>query len=225
MISLIDKVVSLSHPEFHKDNFDLIINVLRDNGYPMNLIFSTIRRRLNSKFYHRKPLNSDQSTGLHITKTNYFTIPYISSIAKKFIQYFKNISFCKLAFTCYKKLNLFIKVHKDPLPNITRPNVVYKINCLECNASNVGQTKRTLNTRISEHRNHIRRDSVQSSVITNHRLESGHDFDWDRVEVLDEELNFNKRLVSEMIHIKKQKQGLNLKKDTDLLHPIYSELF
>jgi len=43
------------------------------------------------------------------------------------------------------------------------------------------------------------------------------------VEVLDEELNFNKRLISE-IHIKKQKQGLNLKKDTDLLHPIYSDL-
>jgi len=135
----------------------------------------------------------------HVEKTNYFTIPYISSIAKKFIQYFKNISFCKLAFTCYKKLNLFIKVHKDPIPIMARPNVVYKINCLECNTSYVGQTKRTLNTRISEHRNHIRRDSVQSSVITNHRLESGHDFDWDRVEVLDEELNFNKRLISEMI--------------------------
>jgi len=42
--------------------------------------------------------------------------------------------------------------------------------------------------------------------------------------VLDEEINFNKRLISEMIHIKKQKQGLNLKKDTDLLHPIYNEL-
>jgi len=28
-----------------------------------------------------------------------------------------------------------------------------------------------------------------------------------------------------MIHIKKQKQGLNLKKDTDLLYPIYNDLF
>jgi len=30
-------------------------------------------------------------------------------------------------------------------------------------------------------------------------------FDWDRVKVLDEELNFNKRLISEMIHIEKAK--------------------
>jgi len=90
------------------------------------------------------------------------------------------------------------------------------------------QTKRILNTRITEHRNHIKRNSPQTSVITDHRLEFNHEFDWDNVEVLDEEINYvkyNKRLISEMIHIKKQKQGLNLKKDTDLLHPIYHELF
>jgi len=28
-----------------------------------------------------------------------------------------------------------------------------------------------------------------------------------------------------MIHIKKQRQGLNLKKDIELLHPIYNDLF
>jgi len=89
----------------------------------------------------------------------------------------------------------------------------------------VGQTKRNLNIRIGEHRNHIRRSLPQPSVTTDHRLEFGHDFDWDKVEVLDKELNLNRRLVSEMIHIKKQRHGLNLKKDTDLLHPIYSDLF
>jgi len=82
-----------------------------------------------------------------------------------------------------------------------------------------------LNTRIGEHRIHIRRNSPQSSVITDHRLEFNHEFDWDNVEVLDEEKNYNKRLISEMIHIKRQRKSLNLKKDTDLLHPIYNELF
>jgi len=128
-------------------------------------------------------------------------------------------------FKCFNKLGKFIKVHKDPLLTAFRPNVVYKINCQDCEASYVGQTKRMLNTRISEHRNHIKRNSPQTSVITDHRLEFNHEFDWDNVEVLDEEINYNKRLISEMIHIKKQKLGLNLKKDTDLLHPIYHELF
>jgi len=105
MISLIDKVILLSHSEFHKNNFDFIIKVLRDNGYPLNLIFSTIKRRLYSRYFHHKLLKPSQTTNSYNTRTTYFTIPYISF--NKFIQYFKNISFCKLTFTCYSKLNRF----------------------------------------------------------------------------------------------------------------------
>jgi len=122
------------------------------------------------------------------------------------------------------KLNKFIKVHKDILSTLSRPNVVYKINCSNCDASYVGQTKRILNARISEHRNYIRRKSTQSSVITDHRLQSNHEFDWDDVEVLDEKKNYKKRLISEMIHIKKQPNGLNFQNDTDLLDSIYNNL-
>jgi len=152
----------------------------------------------------------------------YFIILYVSFIAKKFIKFFKNISFCKLAFSCYDKLNKFIKVHKDILPTHSRSNVVYKINCLNCDASYVGQAKRTLNTRVVEHRNHIRRDIAQISAITDHRLQLNHEFDWNDVRVLDEEINYKKCLISEMIHIKKH--GLNSQNDTVLLDPIYNDL-
>jgi len=56
----------------------------------------------------------------------------------------------------------------------------------------VGQTKRTLNTRVAEHRNHIRRDTTQISIISDHPLPSNHEFDG--VRVLDEEINYKKRL-------------------------------
>jgi len=65
----------------------------------------------------------------------------------------------------------------------------------------VGQTRRTLKTRIGEHTN---RNISQSSVITDYRLKYGHDFDWTNVEVLDEEINLKKRFISETIHIKNQ---------------------
>jgi len=44
---------------------------------------------------------------------------------------------------------------------------------------------------------------IQSSVITEHHLKFSHDFDWDNVEILDEEIHYNKRIISEMIYIKK----------------------
>jgi len=53
----------------------------------------------------------------------------------------------------------------------------------------VGQTKRILNTKVSEHRGHIRRNSTQHSVITDHRLKSKHEFNWDNAKVLDKEMN------------------------------------
>jgi len=88
----------------------------------------------------------------------------------------------------------------------------------------VGQTKRILSTRVGEHKNHIKRNSTQSSVISDHHLLFNHEFDWDDVRVLDEEMNYKKRLISELIYIKKQQNGLNSQNDTDLLDPIYNDL-
>jgi len=216
--SLVDRVFQLSHSKFHKKNFDHIIKILLDNGYPLDLIFTSIRRRLHT---HRSKVYNEMEKH----STSYFTILYVSCIANKFIQYFKNITFCKLAFSCYNKLNRFIKVHKDVLPITSLTNVVYQIDCLDCDATYVGQTKRSLHTRVSEHKSHLRKNSAQNSVITEHRLKHKYDFDWDGVKVLDKETNYNKRLIFEMIFIKKQIHGLNAQIDTALLDAIYNGLF
>jgi len=43
--------------------------------------------------------------------------------------------------------------------------------------------------------------NVSLYVMSEHRLLLGHEFDWDHVEILDEEPYLGKRLVSEMLHI------------------------
>jgi len=70
---------------------------------------------------------------------------------------------------------------------------VYKISCKNCDAIYVGQTKRKLNIRISEHRNRINRKSTNITVITEHRLRHNHDFDWLNVKILDNERFFLKK--------------------------------
>jgi len=121
------------------------------------------------------------------------------------------------------KLSSTIKVQKDLISPFSHFNVVYKLCCTQCNASYVGQTHRLLKTRIDKHRSHIRRNTNQNSV-TEHRLKFSHDFDWNNIEIFDEEIHFNKRIISEMIHIKKQSYGLNLQHDTDSLDPIYFDI-
>ncbi|XP_018351978.1 PREDICTED: uncharacterized protein LOC108754279 [Trachymyrmex septentrionalis] len=45
-----------------------------------------------------------------------------------------------------------------------------------------------------------------------------HEFQWDEVVILDEEPCYRRHLVSEMLNIRKQKNGLNLQTDTDGLY-------
>jgi len=84
-------------------------------------------------------------------------------------------------------------------------DVVYRIECEECDASYVGQTKRQLITRIKEHKSSTKPDQSKISVVSNHILQTKHRFDWNNTRVLDIEHNYYKRLISEMLHIKHQK--------------------
>jgi len=64
-------------------------------------------------------------------------------------------------------------------------------------------------------------DNTKHSVITEHILKLNHKFDWENVKILDTELNYNKRLISEMLHIKEQTNGINSQKDTEFLDESY----
>jgi len=92
-------------------------------------------------------------------------------------------------------LREIISVHKDSLPKQLHKNVVYKISYKDCDATYVGQTPRQgLKIRISERRNHINKNTKSQSIITKHRLQFKHEFDWDEVEILDSERYLEKRI-------------------------------
>jgi len=93
---------------------------------------------------------------------------------------------------------------------------VYKLRCKNCDVSYIRQTKRRLNTRILEHKKDINERTANHSVITEHRLEFGHEF-WDNPKIVDKEKQYYRRLISEMINIKSQKNAINLQADTELL--------
>ncbi|KYN18663.1 hypothetical protein ALC57_09022 [Trachymyrmex cornetzi] len=198
---------------------------------PINTLTRKTRELL--MVWKRKEFISDQTMRTNESRkvsdnsneepTNWFVLPYVPNLSEKFFSLVKKYN-VKLAFFSFNKLKKFIRVQKDTLPKYFNKNVVYKIFCKDCDASYVGQTGRKLTTRISEHRNHINRNNNNQSVITNHRLEFNHEFDWDGVQILDKERILNKRLNSEMLHIHMQKNGLNLKTDTECLHYSYASL-
>ena len=129
-----------------------------------------------------------------------------------------------IGYRVLNKLTGFIKRHKDRTTVDSSNNVVYKICCKDCDASYVGQTKRQLKTRLNEHVKNSISNTSKHTVITEHTLEYNHTFDWQNKKILDRETNYYKRLISEMIHIKLQTNGINYMEDTELLDSGYSNL-
>jgi len=207
ILNLFDRILLLSHPLFQTKNLE-DINILINNGYPLEFIFSTINNRkqfcVSRIKQYKKHLNEEDDN------RSCFTIPYVKNISEKFKSISKKHEL-KLAFSASNSFSKFIKTGKDPPDHSSYCvyDVVYQINCRDCKASYVGQTKRFLKTKIKEHCKNINKLSGPPSVISDHRLEFNHDFKWNEVGILDKESSWNKRIISEMIHIKKQRCGIN----------------
>jgi len=142
------------------------INVLLRNGSPTEFIFYTVNSRIKSWIFNNNNKTTDKING---EKKKYFTVPYVDKISDNLKTFIKK-SKLQIAHTIPNKLSKFIKTGKDKLDPISYCDVVYKINCKDCDTSYVGQTKKCLKTRIQEHRSDINKKSGPLSVNSQHRL-------------------------------------------------------
>jgi len=174
---LFDRILLLSHPSFHTKNIKDAIIILLQNGYPLQMIFSTINNRIR-KFIIIGINERDKNVASDNTPTRkFFTVPYLKGISEYFINIIKKYYF-NLAYTLKNSLQKYIKTGKDKLNPDSCCDVAYKINCHDCEASYVGQTKRSLKTRVKEHVLDIIISSRSLSVISDYRLAFNHDFNW-----------------------------------------------
>jgi len=61
-------------------------------------------------------------------------------------------------------------------------------------------------------------------VVSKHKIEFNHDFDWSYPNILHKEKHLRKREIAEMFHIKKNNNTINLHKDTENLNNIYDKI-
>ncbi|EFN66419.1 hypothetical protein EAG_10230, partial [Camponotus floridanus] len=72
-----------------------------------------------------------------------------------------------------------------------------------------------------EHFNNIKLHESCHSVISKHRLEYGHEFDWTETNILRNEQFLKKGEKAEMFFIKRFSNTINIQRDTDSLNNIY----
>ncbi|XP_071580435.1 uncharacterized protein [Temnothorax nylanderi] len=107
--------------------------------------------------------SGDGSLDVSFDTRKHIVIPYIKDLSEGLCRALKNVGL-KALYTIPKKLNSVIKRGKDRLTTSKETNIVYQIDCGNCEASYIGQTKRHLETRIKEHFNDIKRHCSNHSV-------------------------------------------------------------
>ena len=129
----------------------------------------------------------------------------------------------KNTITLFKSHNTFRRrlVHpKDKVPQQTRSGIIYQVTCADCPHCYIGETGRTLNERLKEHKRALRLNNPSHSAIAEHAYNTGHNIEWDNATIIDFESNIWKRKVKESLWINRIKPTLN--RDTGyILSPIY----
>lgn len=148
---LVDRAFLLSDPMFHQKNLKLIIGILINNGSPQHFIFNTINKRIDTLIHKHSPINVDELTPIERQPKRFFTIPYVRGVSEKF-KAILDQDYYALSYRCFNRLNMFMRAHKDKIPYDAQNSVVYKLECNNCDASYVGETKNRLSTRVKKHR-------------------------------------------------------------------------
>ena len=91
---------------------------------------------------------------------------------------------------------------KDKIKKEERCHTVYEHSCRTCNASYIGETKRPLGVRSTEHKR-------EPSPVAIHKRDTGHDIPTDQPRILDQDESWFGRGVRESCHIRIRRSSLN----------------
>ncbi|EZA57987.1 hypothetical protein X777_01995 [Ooceraea biroi] len=143
------------------------------------------------------------------------SIPYVKGLSDNIDRFFKHFNL-DVVYSVPKKLDCIIKRGKDKLTNAQQTGVVYQINCLDCDSCYIGQIRRHLSTRTNEYQSNVKKQDSMHSVVSKHRINNNHEFDWNNVKILHRETHNRKREVAEMFFIKRDNNTINLQVDTEI---------
>ena len=93
---------------------------------------------------------------------------------------------------------------KDKLDDGKKTGVIYQIPCDDCSTVYIGETKRALETRVSEHERNVRLGHMEKSALSEHANRLNHSVNWNGVSILKNESRWHQRKWLEAVLIAKK---------------------
>ena len=144
----------------HKE-WDTILTIARNNGYPRHLI-NSIRTKMTNNTQNTEPRMHDNK--------KWITFKYFSPIVRRITNLFKD-SNLNIAFKPFNTIKQQLTEKKDN----KNPSGIYKLQCNTCKDVYIGQSGRDINIRYKQHIRYIRTNNPISAYAT-HILNNNHEY-------------------------------------------------
>ncbi|CAG5085479.1 Protein of unknown function [Cotesia congregata] len=212
-LGLLHRAINLSHDSFYEENIKLVKQMLKNNNYPPEFIDICV-----NKFKQ----NQDR---VRMSENKYFfKFPYVRGLSQHILRAFVGTEWKPANYNIKTVGNIYTRL-KDKVNEDLMSELVYAIPC-ECGKKYVGQIKQYLKNRTNQHRLDCRPVNIlksEQTALARHHFDTGHNFDFSSVSILDREDNYLKRSVSEMVFIYLN-DTVNLKTDLNKLSYLYNVL-
>ena len=159
---------------------------LQQNGYPTDFIMKTVKQHNRRKERITEVTEEESKPNKKINPP--LPPPYIQGASEQLRRTFNKYNIKTTFYTPTTLRRSLLSKPKDPIPKEDRNNVIYQLDCKDCEAVYVGETKRTLTIRTNEHISAVKSAS-QRSHTAEHCWKYNHGFDWNDKRILDFEKN------------------------------------
>jgi predicted GIY-YIG superfamily endonuclease len=217
---LTDKILTLSDKTFHEKNLTLLVDKLRSNNYPMWFVRENMSRRISQV---TRPRPTDPVTD-ETSRPLFLSVPYVKILFEKLRKLFSSYDIRLVGKASSPLKSSVFSRTKDPIPLSLQSSVVYEVEC-SCEKVYVGQTKQFLGKRLKNHTDAVRKKNGTHSALSKHAIEEDHQINVASAKVLRKEPRLGKRLILEMIQIRKRPNALNTQQDCVNLGTSYDNLF
>ena len=175
------------------------------NGYPKHLTKRTLRDK-------PRPVTQGQQQTVQEApedeRKRRLFMPYIQGVSEKIERVCHPLGvkvICKSQHTLRQTL---MRV-KSTRPENKKKGVIYEVPCADCDCVYVGETGRSLEMRLKEHRYAVKSCDTKNGVAV-HAWNNDHHVNWDAARVVAVEHHLTKRKVLESLHIREQRKSSNL---------------
>ena len=145
------------------------------NNYPRNFLNKILTKIQN------KPQNNI-SNKQHKQSRTRITAPHINNTFEMTARLLRPFNI-DIAHKPRHKLRSYFTKHKDKTTTKQTKNAIYMIPCRDCLQRYIGQTSKKIETRITEHKNAIKRHD-HLSLPAAHTYDNCHSFNWTETQLL-----------------------------------------